>query len=144
MLTWKLQSGYQWKWKTITEKHSAALICDDSLFANYTVSSKWGHRQHTWCLLPNRRPTSHLSVSVPSHLLECYLSAHSPGCRSRCPGWMVVTCCARARCIVCWLFSINLSRKNGSLPRHCEWRSQFHTQQLKENMHAMGEMGGET
>lgn len=70
-----------------------------------------------------------------------YLSARSPGCRSRCPGWALVTCCARARCIVCWLFSINLSRKNGSLARRCERRSQFHTPQWKENLHCMGETG---
>ncbi|KAJ4945534.1 hypothetical protein JOQ06_023218 [Pogonophryne albipinna] len=35
------------------------------------------------------------------------------------------------------------SRKNGSLARRCERRSQFHTPQWKENLHGMGETGRE-
>lgn len=84
---------------------------------------------------PNWRLTSHQQLPAPG---LCYMSEHSPGCRSRCPGWVLVTRCARARCIVCWLFSINLSRKNGSLARRYKRHSQFCMPQWKENLCGMG------
>lgn len=81
-----------------------------------------------------------LSASSPSS--GVLPQRRCPGCKSRCPGWALVTRCARARCIFCWLFPINLSRKNGSLARRCERCSQFHMSQWKENLHAMWEIGG--
>lgn len=51
---------------------------------------------------------------------------------------MLVTRYARARCIVCWLFSINLSRKTGSLARGCKRHSRFCTPQWKENLRSVG------
>lgn len=84
--------------------------------------------------------TSHfLSASFPTSSSSGTLPQRcSPGCKSRCPGWVLVARCARARCIVCWLFSINPFRKNGSLARCCELCTQFHALQWKEDLHAMG------
>lgn len=120
-------------------------LADDSLFTDYfLLSENTDCTPHASSIYPPTwRLISHQPISVPSPLLALYLNACSPGCRSRCPGWVLVTRCARARCIVCWLFSINLSRKNGSLARRCERRSQFHTPQWKENPHGMGETGRE-
>lgn len=61
-----------------------------------------------------------ISDFPPRPILWYVTSEHSPGCRSRCPGWVLVTRSARARCIGCWLFSINLSRKNRWLARRCK------------------------
>lgn len=60
-------------------------------------------------------------TSSPASFQDCpvFLSPPpqlcGPGCESRCPGWALVTRWVWARCMLCWLFSINLSRKNGSL-----------------------------